>query len=532
MGASSYCVAMSVNVADWISGGNAIGGIIAVIASAISNIGTNMQKKSHNTERARPSAEQRSYYMRPQWWIGFALVVLGSVGDFVALGFATQALVSALGGGTTLISNVLVARFWNREDLYRTDLMGVAAVIVGAVIFALTTNASQSYTLVQLEQMLERRAFLIYAVVTGIFILLLLMTIATSKLYALRARVTEALLDPLVKKLDKVLHVQQGHIVQLQKRVHELEHRGQALHEGSYYSTFPAMQSWRLVVQPQGRVRWVDQYVYVACGGVAGSMSVLCAGCVSKLVLMSVHGQNQFHHSAIPYLFVIGMFFMIGVQTHLLNSALAIGDCMTVFPVFQVFWIGFSVLGGVVFYESGAVSLLGTAFFILGVGLLIQHGRQNRGRISMLSPALPRPEARHMLRSTNKPTSPASAEVLSIKRERDRDREGAGGAAARMHLGSSVANCSLSIANYSVGTDGCADTPRNYSIAGDRVWSEDASTLLTGVGSASRAGAGVDPGVGTEATPGPIPINPIGAAQTPSAGLGASDAHTAAVRSV
>ena len=83
---------MSVSVDDWISGGNAIGGIIAVIASAISNVGTNMQKKSHNTERARPASEQRSYYLRPQWWMGFALVVLGSVGDFVALGFATQAL--------------------------------------------------------------------------------------------------------------------------------------------------------------------------------------------------------------------------------------------------------------------------------------------------------------------------------------------------------------------------------------------------------------------------------------------------------
>ena len=42
------------------------------------------------------------------------------------------------------------------------------------------------------------------------------------------------------------------------------------------------------------------------------------------------------------------------------HSALILGDAMTVFPVFQAFWIGFSVVGGVVFYEVGAVSAVGT----------------------------------------------------------------------------------------------------------------------------------------------------------------------------
>ena len=399
---------MSLSLRPLISGGNAIGAAIAVVGSVLSNLGTNTQKQSHNREELKTVEQRAEYWKRPLWWLGFSLVVVGSVADFAALGFASQALVSALGGSTTLVSNLLVARMWNKEEIYRTDLYGVASVCVGAIFYALMTPPSQTYTLVQLEGMFSRDGFLVYAAFTGFFMVALLMTIATSKLYQLRARMTEALLDPMVKKLDRVLQVQAGHIEQLQQRLHTLEHRDRALHEGSYYSTFPSMVDWKQVTQPQGRVRWRDQYVYASCAGVAGSMSVLCAGCVSKLVMMSIKsgGQNQFRASWVPYAFVFFMFAMVMVQTHLLNAALMLGDAMTVFPVFQAFWIGFSVVGGVVFYGVGAVSMVGTLFFVLGVYMLVQHGKQARGqRVAMLSPApgseMCRPP-RHLLRSSTR----------------------------------------------------------------------------------------------------------------------------------
>jgi hypothetical protein len=51
-------------------------------------------------------------------------VVVGSVGDFLALGYATQALVTATGGSVTLIGNVLIGYYLNGEDLYLTDMLG------------------------------------------------------------------------------------------------------------------------------------------------------------------------------------------------------------------------------------------------------------------------------------------------------------------------------------------------------------------------------------------------------------------------
>ena len=428
-----------------INGGNAIGAVIAVVGSVMSNLGTNTQKQSHNREQLKAETARTEYWKRPLWWLGFGLVVLGSAGDFIALGFASQALVSALGGSTTLISNLLVARLWNKEDIYRTDLFGVASVCIGAIFFALMTPPSTTYTLAQLEAMFSRDGFLVYAGFTGFFMVVLLMTIATSKLYGLRARMTEALLDPLVKKLDCVLQVQAGHIEQLQQRLHAVEHRERALHEGSYYSTFPSMVDWKQVTQPQGRVRWIDQYVYASCAGVAGSMSVLCAGCVSKLVLMSVKagGANQFRKSPMPYLLIFFMFAMVAAQTHLLNSALILGDAMTVFPVFQAFWIGFSVVGGVVFYEVGAVSAVGTLFFVLGVYLLVQHGRQARGqRVAMLSPHAPKEvRQRHLLRSSARggvPINPLGDTTASSWTGADGGDDSVGGGTGRRSSETSV----------------------------------------------------------------------------------------------
>ena len=78
-----------------------------------------------------------------------------------------------------------------------------------------------------------------------------------------------------------------------------------------------------------------------------------------------------------PYVFIALMLCTITLQTHFLNAALMMGDAMSVFPVFQVFWMGFSVIGGVVFYHTGAVSAWGLLFFVFGVAFLVQHGKRS-----------------------------------------------------------------------------------------------------------------------------------------------------------
>lgn len=109
------------------------GAALAVVASVVSNLGVNVQKYSHAQEaRVLPASARRPYVRRPLWWLGLALVVLGSLGDFTAFGFATQSLVAALGGGATLVANVFTAYFLNKEALYVVRSMQRNGMIVRA----------------------------------------------------------------------------------------------------------------------------------------------------------------------------------------------------------------------------------------------------------------------------------------------------------------------------------------------------------------------------------------------------------------
>ena len=52
-----------------------------------------------------------------------------------------------------------------------------------------------------------------------------------------------------------------------------------------------------------------------------------------------------------PYIFLLGMVLFLVTETHFLNRGLQRGEVLTVFPTFQAFFIGFGVIGGMVFYQ-------------------------------------------------------------------------------------------------------------------------------------------------------------------------------------
>ena len=391
------------------SASNTTGAVIAIIASFLSILGTNTQKNSHLKEKKLPEVRQRIYWRRPQWWVGFSLVVLGAIGDFVALGFASQAMVSALGGGTTLIGNVLIAKKWNKELLFKTDLVGLGFVLLGAQTFALTTPPSQNWTLEQLRERFVSAEFLAYAATNVAVGCILLGTIASSSFYAWRAQATFSAMAPLVQKVDAMMEAQTEWIANLEARIEEIEAADPTLSGGAdagggvgrsarlprhvqvppgghslggtHYAHALLQQRLAEIESVRGggnAGHWADQYVYAACAGSIGAMSVLFASCVAKLLLESLSGNNQFSLvDPMPYVFIALMLCTITLQTHFLNAALMMGDAMSVFPVFQVFWMGFSVIGGVVFYQTGAVSAWGLLFFVFGVAFLVQHGKRS-----------------------------------------------------------------------------------------------------------------------------------------------------------
>ena len=54
-----------------------------------------------------------------------------------------------------------------------------------------------------------------------------------------------------------------------------------------------------------------------------------------------------------------------------------LGDTMSVFPVFQAFWIELSSIGGTVFYKTDVQKgvTIGSALLLVGICFLVQHGR-------------------------------------------------------------------------------------------------------------------------------------------------------------
>ena len=141
-------------------GNDVAGATLSIVSSVISNIGVNLQKRVHVRNENIPPAKRVPYTKQPAWWVGLGGVIFGAVGDFIALGLASQAVCTALGGATTLWANILIARFWLNEELSWWDVSGVFLIVVGAVIIAVETPASEEeYKLEQLTAMSRRFAF-------------------------------------------------------------------------------------------------------------------------------------------------------------------------------------------------------------------------------------------------------------------------------------------------------------------------------------------------------------------------------------
>jgi len=139
------------------------GVFLSIIASIASNLGVNFQKLSMMNERANAKAsEKRSYISQPMWLIGLLMVVVGSLGDFVALGFAPQSLMTPV-GGFTLVCNAVFAKYFLLENLTQKDRLGTLNIIIGIIVLAIfSSKDSTSYTLAQLLRMFISRGFVIY----------------------------------------------------------------------------------------------------------------------------------------------------------------------------------------------------------------------------------------------------------------------------------------------------------------------------------------------------------------------------------
>ena len=126
-----------------------------------------------------------------------------------------------------------------------------------------------------------------------------------------------------------------------------------------------------------------DPYVYAACAGIIGAVSVLLGGVVSRIILLSFAGDaGQAWKEWYTYLFIVLLLTTITGQTAFLNAGMERGDVMAVYPVFQAFWIGFGTVGSVFLYwevgrhfsvEQDGLYTAALVLMLIGVRFLFKH---------------------------------------------------------------------------------------------------------------------------------------------------------------
>jgi len=225
-------------------------------------------------------------------WLSQAF--FASIGDFAALGFAPQSLMTPV-GGFTLVCNAGFAHYFLGERMSLKDKAGTFGIIIGIIVLAyFSPKSSTSYTLEQLLEMYITPPFLTYV---GAFFVLV------SGFYFVYLKATKIKLEFGVRH-PKYLPYQKLH---------------------------PLSCS--------------------ALSGTIGAQSILCAKSVAEMIKESFDGNNQFVK---PLTWVIVLFMVIFIfsQIHWLARGLESFDAVYIVPVFQCFFISVAVVGGAVYFRE------------------------------------------------------------------------------------------------------------------------------------------------------------------------------------
>lgn len=83
------------------------------------------------------------YLKSKLWWLGFSLMNIGELGNFISYAFAPASIVAPL-GTFALIANCFFAPLMLKENFHKRDLFGVALSILGAVTVVLSANPSDT----------------------------------------------------------------------------------------------------------------------------------------------------------------------------------------------------------------------------------------------------------------------------------------------------------------------------------------------------------------------------------------------------
>lgn len=112
--------------------------------------------------------ENEGLYLKSKlWWLGFLLMNVGEVGNFISYAFAPASVVAPL-GTFALIANCFFAPIMLKERFRKRDLAGVSLAVIGAVTVVLASNSSD--TQLDYDSLLKAIKQIPFIVFSGIYV--------------------------------------------------------------------------------------------------------------------------------------------------------------------------------------------------------------------------------------------------------------------------------------------------------------------------------------------------------------------------
>ncbi|PPQ66756.1 hypothetical protein CVT24_008713 [Panaeolus cyanescens] len=109
--------------------------------AALHGISSNKRKPTDPQGEDLVKTNEGEYLKSKLWWLGFTLMNVGELGNFISYAFAPASLVAPL-GTFALMANCFFAPLLLGEHFRKRDLFGVLIAIIGAVTVVLASNAS------------------------------------------------------------------------------------------------------------------------------------------------------------------------------------------------------------------------------------------------------------------------------------------------------------------------------------------------------------------------------------------------------
>lgn len=160
------------SVGMWVAGFT-----ISLVFSVLNSIGINLQK--YSLARNANATVKRTTCRQPLWVIGFTLICLGSILDFVAFGMAPQTLLAPL-AALTLVWNMFIAPIFHKEKVTRQNIIATIIIFIGVTITVIYAgHSTPEYDLEDLITLYKAPVMHAYLTFILFFLLVLIISVRT-----------------------------------------------------------------------------------------------------------------------------------------------------------------------------------------------------------------------------------------------------------------------------------------------------------------------------------------------------------------